>query len=229
MFEIGLQRLWNYNIRETNWVVTVKKDIQITNMQLSLSEIKQMSKSSFKRIVHTKVRQAVFDELIVMKNTHSKLNNISYKEFIMQPYLKSSVINTSQAKQLFRYRGRMSNTRKNFRSKYKDDNILCPLEGCNEVEDDKHLLACSITENLIDNVQVNFEDLYSGSVQKQKIIINLLMSAKKIRDSLLDKINPTADDWYSIQFGLQRDPTSTIFIYMSSYRYSLLFRSVSFC
>ena len=98
--------------------------------------------------------------------------------------------NTSQAKQLFRFRGRMSNTW----SKYKDDNILCPLKGCIEVEDDKHLLACSITENLRDNVQVNFEDLYSGSVQNQEIIINLLVSAEKIRDSILDKLNPTADD-----------------------------------
>ena len=102
--------------------------------------------------------------------------------------------NTSQAKQLFRFRGRMSNTCKKFKSKYKDDNILCSLKGCIEVEDDKHLLACSITENLRDNVQVNFEDLYSGSVQNQEIIINLLVSAEKIRDSILDKLNPTADD-----------------------------------
>ena len=112
----------------------------------------------------------------------------------MQPYLKSNVINTSQAKQLFRYRGRMSNTRQNFRSKYKEDNLLCPLEGCNEVEDDKHLLTCSITENLRDNVQVKFENLYSGSVQNQAIIIDLLVSAEKIRDSLLEKLNPTSDD-----------------------------------
>ena len=143
----------SYPVRN-DWSETVKKDMSNLNIQLSLSNIKRTSKSSFKRLVKTKVRQAAFDELLEMKNTHSKLNNLNYNEFAMQPYLKSSQINTSQAKQIFRYRCRMSNTRKNFPSKYREDNILCPLPGCNKEEDDNHLLICTITENMRDNASI---------------------------------------------------------------------------
>ena len=47
-------------------------------------QIKEMSKNKFKKLVKTKVKQAAFNFLMNLKGSHSKLNNLKYKELKMQ-------------------------------------------------------------------------------------------------------------------------------------------------
>ena len=98
----------------------------------------------------------------------------------------SKLVNTSQAKQIFRFRTRMSNVKSNFKSQYIKEGLTCPLLGCSEMEDDQHLLKCNITSGYRVNSPVNFDKLSSGKVDEQLKIIELLVSAENIRDSLLE-------------------------------------------
>ena len=171
-----------------DWCTTVKEDLKFLNINLSFDEIKVMSKYSFKKIVKTKIRECAFYELMskIEKNDHSKLKNILYQDLKMQPYLNSNLVNSNQAKQLFRFRTRMSNVKSNFKSMYSKVGLQCPLPECLEIEDDKHLLECEITNRLRNDTSVEFKKLYTGNVKEQLIIIDLLVSAEKIRDTMLE-------------------------------------------
>ena len=107
----------------------------------------------------------------------------------MQPYLKSRLINVNQAKQLFKFRTRMSNVKSNFKSMYSKIGLLCPLPGCQEIEDDQHLLTCKITNSSSVDTSVDFKKLYNGNVNEQASLIDMLISVENSRDSILEDIS----------------------------------------
>ena len=143
----------------------------------------------------SKIREFAFSDLMsnIEKNEHSKLRNIKYYVLKMQPYLKSNLVNTTQAKQLFRFRTRMSNVKSNFKSMYSKIGLLCPLPGCLEIEDDKHLLNCNIADSARQDIKIDFMKLYSSNVKEQIILIGLLVSAENLRDSLLEDLRQQND------------------------------------
>ena len=80
----------------------------------------------------------------------------------------------------------MSNVRSNFKSQFSKIGLTCPLPGGSDIEDYQHLLKCNITSSFRENTPVKYDKLLSGNVQEQATIIKLLVSAEKIRDSLLE-------------------------------------------
>ena len=173
-----------------DWCNTVKDDLKSLNINMTFDNIQKISKYSFKKLVKSKIRELAFCDLIskIKNNDHSKLKNITYNELKMQPYLKSSLVSTNQAKQLFRFRTRMSNVKCNFKSKYSKEGLLCPLPGCLEIEDDKHLLNCNIADSARQDIKMDFMKLYSSNVKEQIILIGLLVSGENLRDSLIEDL-----------------------------------------
>ena len=170
----------------------MKQDLKMLNIDLSFDTIKNMTKFSFKKIVKNKIKQATFNFLMQKEEGHSKLNNLKYKELVMQPYFKSTKLNTSQVKQLFRFRTRMSNVKANFKFKYSKSGYLCPL-SCGEFEDDQHLLKCSITKSYRRQLNVKFENTFSGDSDELGVLTDLLMEAEKTRDAIVEKVNQSED------------------------------------
>ena len=112
----------------------------------------------------------------------------------MQPYFKAKNVFTSQIKQLFKFRTRMSNVKSNFKTKYSKVGYLCPLIGCGKFEDDNHLLKCAKTEKYRDNIiNLQFEKLFSGNSKEQGTLIDYLVKAENIRDSLVGNIIPNTN------------------------------------
>ena len=66
-----------------------------------------------------------YNQLMNIKQTHSKLNNLCYTKLELQNYLKLEVLNASEAQMLFKYRVRMASYGENFRGE--ENAILCPL------------------------------------------------------------------------------------------------------
>ena len=81
--------------------------------------------SSFKNLVRKKTMEYEYNQLMNIKQTHSKLNNLCYTKLELQNYLKLEVLNASEAQMLFKYRVRMASYGENFREK--ENGILCPL------------------------------------------------------------------------------------------------------
>ena len=72
---------------------------------VSDDDISRMSKSQFKALVKSNVRNATFHYLISLKQTHSKMAGLAYKKCQVQEYLISL---------LFRLRTRTVNGIKNY-------------------------------------------------------------------------------------------------------------------
>ena len=109
----------------------------------------------------------------------------------MQPYLKSSLLNSDVAQDIFKFRTRMSNVKNNFHSKYKD--LTFPLNGCSDLEDDKHLIMCGVIATELRTSDTNKENsykrLFSKKVQDQVTVIEELCDGLLIRDAILEKQN----------------------------------------
>ena len=110
------------------------KELEI---ELSYQELKSNSKLSLAKLVKEKAKNKAFYDLIEKKDSHTKLDDIVYEKYEMQPYLKSQLLYQQDAKILFRLRSIMFNVKRNFSSKY-STNMNCRL--CHtEVEDQEHL------------------------------------------------------------------------------------------
>ena len=106
---------------------------------MSLEEIKEMSKNSFKTKVKLAIEREAFIFLIDRKSEKSKLKDLCYEELKMQEYLNSS-LQIGEKKLMFQLRTRMLDVKENFKHAYPDH--VCPLCG-SENDSQQHLLDCA--------------------------------------------------------------------------------------
>ena len=82
-----------------------------------------------------------------MGNGHIKGEDIVYGIIKIQTYLNTDLINSKQAKVLFKLQSRMVDVRVNFKNKYKNKNknknLMCPVCGdtTQELDSQQHLLV----------------------------------------------------------------------------------------
>ena len=107
-----------------DWVLTVKDDLEMLDIKLSFEDIGKESKESFSKLVKERVRSLAFSEFMEEKNQLSKLKDLSYNELKMQNYLSAKNVNTDTAKNIFKYRTRMTFLKGNFRTQFVN-NLQC--------------------------------------------------------------------------------------------------------
>ena len=170
-----------------DWVLTVMEDAKELKIDIDEEKLSQTSKEKFRRIIKNKVAELAYESLIRKKNTHSKMENIQYREMELQGYLKSNCKLKYEDKQLlFKLRTRMTEVKHNFRNKYADQ--ICPL--CKSEEDTQyHLINCQrILENcpdLAENINIEYEDIFSNGSKQMEAAI-LFSKVWKTREKLLD-------------------------------------------
>ena len=71
-----------------------------------------------------------------IKEKHSKLDNITYSELKVQPYLTDMRFHKEERQLIVLLRSRCHNTKNNFKKLYKND-LLCSY-GCQVLEDQIH-------------------------------------------------------------------------------------------
>ena len=108
---------------KNNWWLDVKSDLASFNINMSLEEVKSMEKESFAKLVKEKCRETIFKDLMAMKSTHSKMENLKYDKFEMSQYLKVS--DKWSASSAYKFRTRMSEVGETFHGKY-GNNPICP-------------------------------------------------------------------------------------------------------
>ena len=59
-----------------DWVLEVQKNLEEYRIKSTIEEIKKMSRDKFKKEVDDAVRSTAFEDLIKMKNSHSKVKHI---------------------------------------------------------------------------------------------------------------------------------------------------------
>ena len=182
------------NPTQGDFICLVKSDLEYIEEPYNEQNITSMSKSQFKTHIKKKLNQAVFNSLKVLQNTHSKVRDIKYSEFKIQPYLKCHTFSNSIASVLFNMRSSMTkNIKSNFSSLHRD-NLYCKMK-CQEpgIEDNQsHILQCQVLQKYLNSEQaaqtknVKYNDLFE-SLEKQREVALVMSRLLQIREDILEK------------------------------------------
>ena len=187
-----------------------KNDLNDLEIDLSFEDIEEMKKEEFAKIVKKVIREKAFEDLMKEKVKHSKLAHITYKELKIQHYLVDSRVESWVAKDIFKYRTRMSDVHENFQNSY-SYKPNCPL--CTKQKDDQiHLLKCDVLKNKCPSLLVNknYYDIFSEDCLRIYETVRLLSKTMEIRRSLLEQeqklqtipqvhvilLDPSAGSWW---------------------------------
>ena len=121
---------------KNDWYYSLQKDFQFFGLNLTDEEIKVLPRFQYKKMVKNLVQKAAFAYLIEEKRHHSKLNDVTYSELKLQPYLQDCRFNKEERKLLTCMRSRCYNAKINFRKLHRND-FKCKL-GC---ENQFHILT----------------------------------------------------------------------------------------
>ena len=125
-----------------DFVNLVQNDLDNIGLQISESELRQMSKQRIKKIVKDKVLRASFTYLVNLQKTHSKMKNINYEKFEMSNYLNSPLFSRNSRTLLLGLRTRtVRGIKCDFPGIYKDR--ACPV-GCGEDDNLPNILTCKV-------------------------------------------------------------------------------------
>ena len=158
-----------------DWGLSCLKDLEELDIKWNISDIENMSKSSFRNIVRKKTAARTLDYLNEVKGRHSKVLHIPHMKLKLQEYLETRNLSVQETKFLFALRSRMINVKVNYREKHID--MLCP---CCKMEDDsqEHLLSCSgiKADGILASSVPVYQDLFGNNIEKQ---VNLARILKK--------------------------------------------------
>ena len=126
-----------------DWIRLIKQDFAFMGIEMNEDEIRKTSKEIYRKKIKTLVKKAAFQELLEEKNKLSKIRDIDYDFYEIQPYLKSNEFTHEERILLYALRSRMHPAKLNYRKMHSDD-LQCSY-GCNAYEDQRHLFQeCSI-------------------------------------------------------------------------------------
>ena len=176
-----------------DFIELVKKDLEIIGLEYDEAFFCLKTKSELKEIIKKKIRDAAFEELKLLQIKHTKVKDIKYNDFKIQPYMVSNKFSTSMVKVLFDMRSSMTkNIKNNFPSMFRS-NMRCQL-NCSDKEaldSQSHLLHCSVllkklsTEEQLNMSQVEYTDIF-GTLDQQRSVVLVLTRILELREELLD-------------------------------------------
>ena len=125
-----------------------------------------MSKYSFKKLVMKKAREFEFLRYLQIKDSKSKMKNLSYTCLEMQDYLLLKNMNTSQAKAMFKFRVKMAPFGENFRGGR--DKVLCPL--CHLHPDGQEESFACVKMNEIMEIKGKYQQIFGWKFTREIIL-----------------------------------------------------------
>ena len=101
-----------------DWVKLVEENLRELDITLSNEEISKLSKPKFSKIVQKCITKVAFEELMQLKDKHTKMAETQYENMSMQTYLKCNNGLTDEEKLLLlKFRTRMVEVRCNYKNK----------------------------------------------------------------------------------------------------------------
>ena len=160
-----------------DWTDQVKQDLSDFKINLSFEEIKAKSKIVFKKFVKTKALEYEFSRLMRFKQSHSKMDDLTYSKLEMQEYFKLENMSSNGAKTLFRYRTRMAQYGENFRGP--NGPVICPLCAGHL---DNQVMGFENCKTLKDNIDIEgrYQDIFKTYIPTK--LVNTLLNMDKFRE-----------------------------------------------
>ena len=142
-----------------------------------------MGKTKFKLLVRKSVMSAVFNSLKTVQLTHTKVINIMYPNFELQPYLQSDLIDSEEIALLFNMRADTINGYKMCFSSVNQDDTQCKLK-CNNEDSISHAFNCHMIKKHVGLSDASYVGIY-GNVKQQKDTVSYFITIQNIRSTLL--------------------------------------------
>ena len=92
-----------------DWCELVKEDMDMLNIDIDEEAMCGMSKAQFKSLVRKHVISATFTSLKTIQLSHTKVRNIQYPSFVLQPYFQSELFDHKEISLLFNMRANTIN------------------------------------------------------------------------------------------------------------------------
>ena len=165
-------------------ITTFEQDLEMCGITLTMTEISNMKKTTFRKIVDTHLREVARAYLLKLKNKHSKLNSLS-DSYKLEPYLSSVKLSTEEKQTLFKLRTRMVDVKSNFKMQY-GQNLTCNF--CSEIDFQSRLLSCEQLTDGIDVSNTEYEHIFQDMEKQEKVAIIFNKILKKI-NSLMKQMS----------------------------------------
>ena len=178
-----------------DFIELVKNDMEMIGLKTTEEEMRNISKQKFKKIVKTNVMNAAFIYLKDLQQTHSKMKSVHYEKFEISKYLSSPMFSRNERYLLLALRTRtLRGIRSDFPGLYKDK--MCPL-GCGDQDTIPNILKCNVIKKLQKSDEmihgdVQYEDIFSKNIQKQKQVAALYDNFIEIRNRIMNDSLPVA-------------------------------------
>ena len=165
------------------------------NFNITESQIRLTKKKNFKDKLKQKIVEASYIYLEKIKESHSKVKEVTHKVLKIQPYFQNLNLSYKEKQLLFKLRTRMTNVKSNFKSMHTD--ISCKFCKKDTPETDAHLLDClffinSCSQLNEDNI-VEHEDIFmdiEAQIRVTKIYKFIFeIKAEQEEDAIIDDTN----------------------------------------
>ena len=157
---------------KTDWATMINKDMKQINLNLSHEQIQLMTKINFKKKIKDLCEKACFSDFLKQKSSLSKGKILSYDKLELQPYFSSKYgLSADSMRKIYALRTRSLPLKCNAPAQYADR--LCLAPGCLEEDQEEHVYRCSYLsegEQLIQQSNIKYEDIFSCDVKKQETV-----------------------------------------------------------
>ena len=166
-----------------DWSEMLKADFKTIGEVIYEQAIVKSSKNSYKNFIKAKVRTAALKHLNNLKGTHSKIQTIEYVELKTQSFITSPIFSNDDVSLLYSLRSRSVDCKANFKSIYKDTDILCPF--CKKEDDSQqHMLECEVIKHHFKSTEISqykivYDDIFKD-IKKQKGITSLFRQGQLV-------------------------------------------------
>ena len=178
-----------------DFCILVENDAKDIDLQMNEADIISTNEEKYKEFVKAKVKQAALKYLTQLKSSHSKMDYLEYDKLEIMQYMKSPLFNSTSVNMLLTLRTRtVRGIRNDFRGMYQD--ALCPL-GCGDTDTLPNILTCRVLQANMTSLNIatdtiQYSDVFSTDVCKQKQVTEAYSQLLEIREKLLNS-SPVAN------------------------------------
>ena len=163
--ESVIQRFFNLQLKNPtkgDWASSCQQDLKELEINLSMQEIKSITKSKFTKIIKKAIQVKALEYLL--RKQGSKGKEMKYEELKLAEYLSpcENRITITDQRNIFAIRNRMVPIESNFGNKNAE---MCV---CGKNETMKHIYYCEYwNENEELNIRIPYEEIFKNNISKQ--------------------------------------------------------------
>ena len=153
---------WKFPVKD-DWTDMVKQDLKDLKIGLSLEEIRGKTEWSFKNLIKIKTKEYTLEFLLKMKQKHSKMMNLDYKELKIQNCFKDENISGKKAQNLFKFRTRVAKFKENFKNSHEERTCpLCLIESDTQT----HCFQCPVLNEKV-NIKGDYTEIFTEEISPE--------------------------------------------------------------